>query len=102
MTAPVAHAPKTSANAPSATAALSERRSGRPGAASRPGAAGAGPGAGAPDSAGLDPGSDSPGWGIEKAEAMRASDVRTTEARSDFTRAENARLRPRIRVESGG
>src|SRR5262245_54141639 len=79
MTAPVAHAAKISANAPSATAAFSERRSGRAAAG-----AGAGPGVGALDSAGLDPGSDSPGCGIEKAEAMRASDARTTEARSDF------------------
>src|SRR5262245_53494457 len=81
MTAPVAQEAKISANAPSATAAFSERRSGRPGAAGRPGAPSD---PGAPLRAGLDAGSDSPDWGIENADATRASDARTTEARSDF------------------
>src|SRR5512144_1236999 len=83
MTAPVAHAAKTSAQAPSATAAQRERRSRRPGAARTP----ASSGGGAPASAGLEPGMGSPGWGIERAEAMRASDARTTETRSILTAA---------------
>src|SRR4030095_5093199 len=81
MTAPVAHAAKISANAPSATAAFSERRRGRLGVVARPGA---GSEPGAPVSGGLEAGSDSPGCGMENVEAMRASDARTTEARSDF------------------
>src|SRR5262245_13876971 len=108
MTAPVAHATKISADAPSATAAFSERRRGRLGVVARPGA---GSEPGAPVSAGLEAGSDSAGCGMENAKAMRASDARTTEARSDFNgpspsgwpsqRASDARLRPRIRRESG-
>src|SRR4029453_11865801 len=105
MTAPVAHAAKISANAPSATAAFSERRRGRLGVVARPGA---GSEPGAPVSAGLEAGSDSPGCGMENVEAMRASDARTAEARSDFNdpspskcpslRGSDARLRPRNSV----
>ena len=40
---------------------------------------------GAAASAGLDPGMGSPDWGIERVEASRASEARTTEARSILT-----------------
>ena len=81
MTAPVAQAAKISAKAPSATAAFSERRSGRPGVGGCPGTRSD---PGAPASAGLEAGSDSPGCGIENAEAMRAREASTTEGRSVF------------------
>ena len=81
MTAPVAQAAKISAKAPSATAAFSERRSGRPGVGGWP-VARSGPGA--PVSAGLEAGSDSPDCGIVKAEAMRAREASTADGRSVF------------------
>ena len=81
MTAPVAQAAKTSAHAPSARAAQRDRRSGRAGAARTP----APSDGGAAASAGLDPGMGSPDWGIERVEASRASEARTTEARSILT-----------------